>query len=117
VTEYLLGRQKWRGRNQDKPDRLETPEEIELAGQRESLFDRRSRRKSREDDAELSLAERKVRLVVGVAGMVFAMFLAIHHPLTMAAVAGGIGVGGGARAVWKEHVSQRGSGSGMDKDC
>jgi len=109
VTEHFFGRRKRRGSNRGEPEKLESPEDIVLAGQRESLFDRRSRRKAREEDAKFSLVERKVGLAVRAAVPLVAMIVAGSYSITAAVAAGALGgVGGwGVWATWKRHTGRR----------
>ena len=44
MAEHFFGRRRGRGREQGEPEKLESPEDIRLAEERESLFDKRSRR-------------------------------------------------------------------------
>jgi hypothetical protein len=114
VTEHFFGRRKRRGSSRGEPERLESPEDIELAEQRESLFDRRSRRKAREEDAKLSLVERKVGLVVRAAMPLIALFVAGSYSITAtaAAAAGALGGAGGwgVWAAWRRHTGRRDDG-------
>lgn len=77
MTDHLLGRRKRRGSRPGQTERLESAEDIALAEQRESLFDRRSRRKTREDEAKFRLIERRVWLAVGVTVV---MLVAVRDP-------------------------------------
>jgi hypothetical protein len=107
VTEYFLGRRKGRGSNRDRPEKLESPEDIGLAVQREGFFDRRSRRKAREEDDKFSLVERKVGLAVRTVTPFIAMIAAGSYSIAAAAVAlGGVG-GWGAWAAWKRRTGRR----------
>jgi hypothetical protein len=107
VTEYFLDRRKRRGSNRDKPEELESPEEIGLAVQREGVFDQRSRRKAREQDDHFSLVERKVGLVVRTAMSFAAMIVAGSSSIAAAVVALGGGGGWGAWAAWKRRRGGR----------
>ena len=78
VTEYFFGRQTRRGNRPDRPEKLESPEDIVLAEWREGLFDQRSRRKTREDNARFGLVERGVWLAVGVTVV---MLVVIRDPI------------------------------------
>jgi hypothetical protein len=107
VTEYFLGRRKRRGSNRDKPEKLESPEDIGLAVQREGFFDRRSRRKAREEEEKFSLVERKVGLAVRTVTPFIAMVVAGSYSIAAAAVAL-CGFGGwGVWAAWKRRTGQQ----------
>ena len=107
MTEYFLGRRKRRGSNRDEPEKLESPEDIRLAVQREGVFDRRSRRKAREEDDKFSLFERKVGLAVKTFTPFVAMIVAGSYSMVAGAVALG-GVGGcGVWAAWKRGTAPR----------
>ncbi len=106
MTEYFLGRRKRRGSNRDKPEKLESSEDIGLAVQREGFFDRRSRRRAREADDKLSLVERKVGLAVRTVMPFVAMVVASSYSIAAAAVAlGGVG-GWGAWAAWRRRTGR-----------
>jgi hypothetical protein len=106
VTEHFFGRRKGRGSEQGEPEKLESPDDIRLAEERESLFDKRSRRNAREDDADLSLVERKVWLMIAVIAVLFSMAVAIRYPIATPVAAGG--VFGALRAAWKGGVDRGG---------
>jgi hypothetical protein len=78
-----------------KPEKLESYEDIVLAGQRESLFDRRSRRKAREDEAKFRLFEGRIRLLIGTSATIFTMIVAVRHPSVATGAIGCIGIAGG----------------------
>jgi hypothetical protein len=107
VTEYFLGRRKRRGSNRDKPEKLESPEDIGLAVQREGVFDRRSRRKAREEDDKFSLVERKVGLAVRTVMPFVAMIIAGSSSIAAAVVALGSVGGWGVWAAWKRRTGRR----------
>lgn len=75
------------------------------------MFDRRSRREAREDEAKFSLLERRAWLLVGVIAATLAL---VRYPFVATIAAGGIGVGGGAWAAWRRRTGQRGDGSDLD---
>jgi len=104
VTGHFYGRREGRGSEQGEPEKLESPEDIRLAEERESLFDKRGRRNAREDNADFSLVERKVWLVVAVIAVLFSMAVAIRYPIATPVAAGG--VFGALRAAWKRRVDQ-----------
>lgn len=104
MAEHFFGRRRGRGREQGEPEKLESPEDIRLAEERESLFDKRSRRNAREDNADFSLVERKVWLMMAVIAVLFSMAVAIRYPIATPVAAGG--VFGALRAVWKRRVDQ-----------
>lgn len=101
---HFFGRREGRGSEQGEPERLESPEDIRLAGERESLFDRRGRRKAREDNADFSLVERKVWLMIGVIAVLFSMAVAVRYPIATPVAAGG--ALGALRAAWKKRAGQ-----------
>ncbi len=80
-----------------------------LASERESLFDRRSRRKAREEDDKFSLVERKVELAVRAALPFVAMFVVGSYSITAAAAAGALGGVGGwsVWVAWRRHTGRR----------
>lgn len=90
-----------------EPDKLETKRDIDLAMHRERLFDHRSKRRTREERERFTLLERKVGLAVAVVGALVAMFVFVSYPLAVTLLAGGLGLGGGVRAVWRRLVDRR----------
>lgn len=82
-----------------------------LAAQREVLFDRRSRRKAREEDAKFSLVERKVGLAVRVAMPLVAMIVVGSSSIAVAAAVGALGGGWNVWAAWRRRTAGRGDGS------